>query len=64
MPHRGGGKAPQLEVHLACILDPFVIDLVLTSFWLPTMFQSADGRYRVYKKSRRQFLLTLLVRAQ
>jgi hypothetical protein len=30
MPHRGCGKAPQLEVHSACILDPFVIDLVLT----------------------------------
>jgi hypothetical protein len=64
MSHRGGGKAPQLEVHSACILDPFVIDLVLTSFWLPTVFLSADGRYRVCRKSRRQFLLTLLVRAQ
>jgi hypothetical protein len=64
MPHRGGGKAPQLEVHSACILDPFVIDLFLTSLWLPTVFLSADGRYRVCRKSRRQFLLTLLVRAQ
>jgi hypothetical protein len=27
MPHRGGGKAPELEVHSACILDPFVHDL-------------------------------------
>jgi hypothetical protein len=64
MPHRGGGKAPQLEVHSACILNPFVIDLVLTSFWPPTVFLSVDGRYRVCRKSRRQFLLTLLVRAQ
>jgi hypothetical protein len=64
MPHCGGGKAPQTKVHSACILDPFVIDLVLTSFWPPTMFLSADGRYRVCRKSRRQFLLTLLVRAQ
>jgi hypothetical protein len=31
IPYRGGGKAPQLEVHSACILDPFVIDLFLTS---------------------------------
>jgi hypothetical protein len=64
MPHRGGGKAPQLEVHSACILDPFVIDLFLTSLWLPTVFLSADGRYHVCRKSRHQFLLTLLVRAQ
>jgi hypothetical protein len=64
MPHRGGGKVPQLEVHSACILDPFVIDLFLTSLWPPTVFLSADGRYRVYRKSRRQSLLTLLMRAQ
>jgi hypothetical protein len=64
MPYRGGGKAPQLEVHSACILDLFVIDLVLTSFWPPTVFLSVDGRYHVYRKSRCQFLLTLLVRAQ
>jgi hypothetical protein len=64
MPHRGGGKAPQLEVHSACILDPFVIDLFLTLLWPPTVFLLADGRYRVCRKSRRQFLLTLSVRAQ
>jgi hypothetical protein len=64
MPHRGGRKAPQLEVHSACILDPFVIDLFLTSLWLPTMFLSADGQYRVCRKSRHQSLLILSVRAQ
>jgi hypothetical protein len=64
MPNRGGGKVLQLEVHSACILDPFLIDLVLTLFWPPTVFLSADGRYRVCRKSRLQFLLTLLVRAQ
>ena len=26
MPHRSGGKVPQLEVHSACLWDPFVID--------------------------------------
>jgi hypothetical protein len=45
-------------------LDPFVIDLFLTSLWPPTVFLSADGRYRVCRKSMRQFLLTLLERAQ
>jgi hypothetical protein len=64
MPHRGGGKAPQLEVHSACILDPFIIDLFLTLLWPPIVFLSVDSRYRVCRKSRRQFLLTLLVRAQ
>jgi hypothetical protein len=64
MPHRGGGKAPQLEIHSAHILDPFVIDLFLTSLWPSTVFLSADGRYCVCRKSRHQFLLTLLVRAQ
>jgi hypothetical protein len=63
MPHRGG-KAPQLEVHSACILDPLVPDLFLTSLWPPTVFLSADGRYRVCRKSRPQSLLTLSVRAQ
>jgi hypothetical protein len=63
MLHRGGGKAPQMQVHSTCILDPFVIDL-LTSLWPPTVFLSADGRYHVCRKSRHQFLLTLLVRAQ
>jgi hypothetical protein len=52
MSHRGGGKALQLEVYSACILDPFVIDLFLTSLWLPIVFLSADGRYRVCRKSR------------
>jgi hypothetical protein len=64
MPHRGGGKAPQLEVHSACILDPFIFYLFLTSLWPPTVFLSADSRYRVCRKSRRQSLLTLSVRAQ
>jgi hypothetical protein len=64
MPHRGGGKAPQLEVHSACILDPFVIDLFLTSLWPHTVFLSADSQYRVCRKSRRQSLLTLSVRVQ
>jgi hypothetical protein len=64
MPHRGGRKAPQLEVHSACILDPLLPDLFLTSLWPPTLFLSADGRYRVCRKSRRQSLLTLSVRAQ
>jgi hypothetical protein len=64
MLHHGGRKAPQLEVHSTCILDPFVIDLFLTSLWPPTVFLSADGRYRVCKKSRPQSLLTLSVRAQ
>jgi hypothetical protein len=59
MPHRGGGKAPQLEVHSACIVDPLVPDLFLTSLWPPTLFLSADSRYRVCRKSRRQSLLTL-----
>jgi hypothetical protein len=64
MPHRGGGKAPQLEVHSACILDPLLPHLFLTSLWPPTLFLSADGRYRVCRKSRHQSLLTLSVRAQ
>jgi hypothetical protein len=64
IPYRGGGKVPQLEVHSACILDPFVIDLFLTSLWPPTMFLSADDRYCICRKSRRQSLLTLSVRAQ
>jgi hypothetical protein len=64
MPHHGGGKVPQLEVHSACILDPFIFYLFLTSLWPPTMFLSANSRYRVCKKSRCQSLLTLSVRAQ
>jgi hypothetical protein len=64
MSHRGGRKAPQLEVYSACILDPFVIDLFLTSLWPPTVFLLAESRYRVCRKSRHQFLFTLLVRAQ
>jgi hypothetical protein len=64
MPYCGGAKAPQLEIHSACILVPFVIDLFLTSLWPPTVFLLAYGQYCVYRKSKHQFLLTLLVRAQ
>jgi hypothetical protein len=64
MPHQGGRKAPQIEVHSAYILDPCIIGLFFTSLWPPDVFLSVDGRYRVCRKSRLQFLLTLLERTQ
>jgi hypothetical protein len=66
MPHRGGGKAPQLDVHYLspyilahCVVIAFVILL-----WPTFVLLSVDGRHHLCRRSRRQFLLTLLARAQ
>jgi hypothetical protein len=66
LPHRGGGKAPQLEVHYLSpyILAHCVIVLFAILLWPAFVLLLANGRHHLRKRSRRQFLLTLLARAQ